>query len=154
MLLAKQLYRGLWLQVAHVLKKFHTLIKPEFLYITYKSTLPMRIQRQKNSAHFLVPHNSICNGYVNVSGARRRVVRWGTMPQGASGGFDSQRGQWIFSIYLILPRGTLYPQKLAITSPTSGGRSVGTVRSRTQTMEFVCLFFFPASLWPSVWLSL
>jgi hypothetical protein len=36
-----------------------------------------------------------------------------------------------------------YPQKLAITSPTSGGRSVGIVRSRTQTMEFslvlVCL---------------
>jgi hypothetical protein len=35
------------------------------------------------------------------------------------------------------PRGTLYPQKFAITSPTSGGRSVGIVRSRTQTMEFV-----------------
>jgi hypothetical protein len=34
------------------------------------------------------------------------------------------------------PRGTLYPQKLAITTPTSGGRSVGIVRSRTQTMEF------------------
>jgi hypothetical protein len=34
------------------------------------------------------------------------------------------------------PRGTLYPQKLAITSPTSGGRSVGIVRSWTQTMEF------------------
>jgi hypothetical protein len=34
------------------------------------------------------------------------------------------------------PRGTLYPHKLAITSPTSGGRSVGIVRSRTQTMEF------------------
>jgi hypothetical protein len=34
------------------------------------------------------------------------------------------------------PRGTLYPQKFAITSPTSGGRSVGRVRSRTQTMEF------------------
>jgi hypothetical protein len=31
---------------------------------------------------------------------------------------------------------TLCPQKLAITSPTSGGRSVGIVRSRTQTMEF------------------
>jgi hypothetical protein len=28
------------------------------------------------------------------------------------------------------------PQKVAITSPTSGGRSVGIVRSRTQTMEF------------------
>jgi hypothetical protein len=34
------------------------------------------------------------------------------------------------------PRGTLYSQKLAITSPTSGGRSVGKVRLRTQTMEF------------------
>jgi hypothetical protein len=34
------------------------------------------------------------------------------------------------------PRGTLYQQKLAITSPTSGSRSVGIVRSRTQTMEF------------------
>jgi hypothetical protein len=27
-------------------------------------------------------------------------------------------------------------KRLAITSPTSGGRSVGIVRSRTQTMEF------------------
>jgi hypothetical protein len=29
------------------------------------------------------------------------------------------------------PRGTPHPQKLALTSPTSGGRSVGIVRSRT-----------------------
>jgi hypothetical protein len=29
------------------------------------------------------------------------------------------------------PRDTLYPQKLTVTSPTSGGRSVGIVRSRT-----------------------
>jgi hypothetical protein len=34
------------------------------------------------------------------------------------------------------PRGALYPQKLAVASPTSGGRSVGVVRSRTQAMEF------------------
>jgi hypothetical protein len=31
---------------------------------------------------------------------------------------------------------------LAITSPTSGGRSVGIVRSRIQTMEFVFVCFF------------
>jgi hypothetical protein len=37
------------------------------------------------------------------------------------------------------PRGTLYPQKLAITS---GGRSVGKVRSRTQTMELMSLACF------------
>ena len=30
----------------------------------------------------------------------------------------------------------LYPQKLALTSPTGGGRSVGMVRSRTKAMEF------------------
>jgi hypothetical protein len=30
------------------------------------------------------------------------------------------------------PRDTLYPQKLALTSPTSGGRSVGIVRLRTK----------------------
>jgi hypothetical protein len=33
------------------------------------------------------------------------------------------------------PRGTLYPQKLPLTSPTTGGRSVGIVRSRTQATE-------------------
>jgi hypothetical protein len=40
------------------------------------------------------------------------------------------------------PRGTIYPQKLAFTSPTSGGRSVGIVRSRTQTMELVIYILF------------
>jgi hypothetical protein len=34
------------------------------------------------------------------------------------------------------PRGTLYPQKLALTSPTSGSRSVGIVLSRTGATEF------------------
>jgi hypothetical protein len=38
----------------------------------------------------------------------------------------------------------LSAKKLAITSPTSGGRSFGIVRSRTQTMEgFFCKFLFP-----------
>jgi hypothetical protein len=32
--------------------------------------------------------------------------------------------------------GPLYPQKLALTSPTGGGRSVGIVRSRAEAMEF------------------
>jgi hypothetical protein len=31
---------------------------------------------------------------------------------------------------------TLYPQKLALTSPTSGGRSVGIVCLRTRATEF------------------
>jgi hypothetical protein len=48
-------------------------------------------------------------------------------------------------------RGTLYPQTLALTLPTSTGRSVGIVHSRTQTMEYFLLAMFiwgirPASL--------
>ena len=34
----------------------------------------------------------------------------------------------------------LYPQKLALTSPTGGGRSVGIFHVRTKATEFVCLF--------------
>jgi hypothetical protein len=33
------------------------------------------------------------------------------------------------------PRDTFYPQKLALTSPTSDGRSVGIVRLRTKATE-------------------
>jgi hypothetical protein len=39
------------------------------------------------------------------------------------------------------PRGTLYSEKLVLTSPTRGGRSVGIVRSRTKATECVCFFF-------------
>ena len=34
----------------------------------------------------------------------------------------------------------LYPQKLAVTSPTGGGRSVGIVRVRTKATEFNMTF--------------
>jgi hypothetical protein len=40
------------------------------------------------------------------------------------------------------PRVTLYPQKLAPTSSTSGGRSVGIVRSRTKATK---LFMYACS---------
>ena len=36
----------------------------------------------------------------------------------------------------------LYPQKLALTSPTGGGRSVGVVRLRTKATEFSFSFYF------------
>jgi hypothetical protein len=47
-------------------------------------------------------------------------------------------------------RDTLYPQKLALTSPTGGGHSVGVVRSRTEDTEyaFVYSFLFLASKCP------
>jgi hypothetical protein len=64
-----------------------------------------------------------------------REYNWGATWQKSSGSCLENReyGRRYPSRW---PRGTLYPQKLAITSPTSGCRSVGIVRSRTQTMEF------------------
>jgi hypothetical protein len=39
------------------------------------------------------------------------------------------------------PHDTLSQQKLALTSPPSGGRSVGIFRLRTKATEFVCFLF-------------
>jgi len=36
----------------------------------------------------------------------------------------------------------LYPQKLALTSPTGGGRSVGIVRVRTKATEFSYIYIY------------
>jgi hypothetical protein len=36
----------------------------------------------------------------------------------------------------VPPSDTLYPQKLVLTSPASGGRSVGIVLSQTKATEF------------------
>jgi hypothetical protein len=40
------------------------------------------------------------------------------------------------------PRGTLYPQKLALTSQINGGRSIGIVRSRNKATEFIIYFYY------------
>jgi len=47
-----------------------------------------------------------------------------------------------------------YPQKLALTSPTGGGRSVGIVRVRTKATEFslVLLFIGCHALCPDMFL--
>jgi hypothetical protein len=47
------------------------------------------------------------------------------------------------------PRGTLYPQKLALSSPTSGGSVAGIVRLQTQATEFS--FFFQFYRWGGNW---
>jgi hypothetical protein len=45
------------------------------------------------------------------------------------------------------PRGTLYPQKVALTLTTSGVRSVDIVRSRIQATEFSLVFYY---YWSSI----
>jgi hypothetical protein len=44
----------------------------------------------------------------------------------------------------------LYPQKLTLTSPTSRGRSVGIVRSRTQATEFSLVLIVTTAWSPRV----
>ena len=49
----------------------------------------------------------------------------------------------------------LYPQKLALTSPIGGGRSVGIVRSRTKATErlyFIYLFIYLFVLYINIYL--
>jgi hypothetical protein len=43
------------------------------------------------------------------------------------------------------PRGTLCPQKLALSSPTSGGRSADIVRSRTQATKFSLVYVYSST---------
>jgi hypothetical protein len=45
------------------------------------------------------------------------------------------------------PRSTICAQKLELTSPSSGGRSVGIVRSRTQATGFSFFFFLVIGLY-------
>jgi hypothetical protein len=54
-----------------------------------------------------------------------------------STGFGLENREYGRGDPLRWPHGTLYPQKLALTSPTCGGRSVGIVRLRTTTTEFI-----------------
>jgi hypothetical protein len=54
-----------------------------------------------------------------------------------SSGYGLENREYGRGDLLRWPRDTLYPQKLALTSSTYGGRSVGIVRLRTKTTEFV-----------------
>jgi hypothetical protein len=70
-----------------------------------------------------------------------REYKWGATWQKRSGSCLENReygrrdpSRW--------PRGTLNPQKFAIISPTSGGRTVGVVRSQTQATKLVGLLMY------------
>jgi hypothetical protein len=62
------------------------------------------------------------------------MYNWGAIWNSSSSGLKNQeydRGDLLRS-----PRDTFYQQKLALTSPTRGDRSVGIVRWRTKATEF------------------
>jgi hypothetical protein len=53
-----------------------------------------------------------------------------------SSGFGTERREYGRRDPSSWPRDTLYQQNLTLTSPTSGNRSIGIVRSRTEATEF------------------
>jgi hypothetical protein len=65
-----------------------------------------------------------------INGARGRAVGCGTALQSGRSRVRFLMVSLEFFIDIILP------QKLALTSPTGGGRSVDIVRSRTKATEF------------------
>jgi hypothetical protein len=78
-----------------------------------------------------------------------------------NGGSSLENKEYSHGDPLRWPHDTLYPQKLALTSPTSGGRLVGIVRLRTTATEFVhscyiLLWFFTAEVQQTtnLWLSI
>jgi hypothetical protein len=64
-----------------------------------------------------------------------REYNWGTTLKKISGS-ELEIREYGHKDLSRWPRGTLYPQELALASLTSGGRSVGVVRSRIQDTEF------------------
>jgi hypothetical protein len=83
-----------------------------------------------------------CQSFWEVVGLKRRplsLVSTIEEPHGRnSSGFGLENREYCRGNPLRWPRDTLYPHKLALTSPASGGRSVGIVRLRTKATEFVC----------------
>jgi hypothetical protein len=69
-----------------------------------------------------------------------REVNWGATWIKRSSGSRSRK-QRITAVGILCADHvtTLYPQKLALSSPTCGGRSVGIVRSRTKATESLSL---------------
>jgi hypothetical protein len=119
--------------------------KDTYISSLFESTVPKRTFESKirKRAERTRKHTAFCNLYIEF---------FTGLEIGEHGRRDPSR--W--------PRGTLYPQKLSMISPTNGGRSVGIVRSRTQDTIFFCMLnssvdlILPATvlaLWPILLLT-
>jgi hypothetical protein len=75
-----------------------------------------------------------------MGSAQPREYNWGAVWKKSSGsGIENREyGRGDSSRW---PHGTLYPQTLELTSPTSGGHSVGIVRSRTQVRSYYYYYY-------------
>jgi hypothetical protein len=93
-----------------MLWKVHKAKLRSVLNAAYRSYIKFVLYYGSDTIEKLLGRNSSGSGLENREYGRRDPLRW--------------------------PRDTLYPQKLSLTSPTSGGRSVGIVRLLAKAMEF------------------
>jgi hypothetical protein len=98
--------------------------KPEGMPPLWSSDESSCLQMQRSRVRFLALSDFLRSSGSGTGPTQPRDDNWGAPVKKTElmAGGDPLR--W--------PRDTLYPQKLALTSTTSGGRSVGIVRLRTR----------------------
>ena len=101
------------------------------------TAVPLRIQRSRVRSPALPDFLSSSGS--GTGSTQPREVNWGATWMKKSGGSRSRK-QRLTAVGTrwadhVTP---LYPQKLALTPPTGGGRSVGIVRVRTKATEYNC----------------
>jgi hypothetical protein len=112
------------------------------------------LQIQRSRVRFPALPDFLRSSESGMGSTQPREDNWGaTWKESSGSGLETEmngRGD-----PLRWPRDILYPLKWAITSPTSGGRSVGIVRWRIKALEFffvflmISIYYFPKKHWPA-----
>jgi hypothetical protein len=85
-------------------------------YFVFSLAFSLGMMLARNFIYLIKLVYHLSNNHKSIRSRKSRIRPWGSVAP---------------------PRETLYRQKLALTSPTSGGLSVGIVRSRTKATEFL-----------------
>ena len=93
------------------------------------------LQIQRSRVRFPALPDFLSSSGSGTGSAQPREVNWGATWIKKSSGSGPEQRLTAVGIRCADHVTPLYPQKLALTSPTGGGRSIGIVRSRTKATE-------------------
>jgi hypothetical protein len=94
------------------------------------------LQIQRSRVRFPALPDFLSSSVSGTGSTHPREINWGATWIKISGSGPEKQRLTAVGIRCADRVTTLYPQKLALTSPTGGGHSVGIVRSRTKATEF------------------
>jgi hypothetical protein len=97
------------------------------------------LQIQRSWVWFPLLPDFLRNSGSGTGSTQPREYNWGATWKRNNSGSGLENREYGHGNMLRWSRDTLYEQKLALTSPTSGGRSVSIVHSRAKTTEFSLL---------------